>query len=328
MAEVAVSFAVERLSSLLIHKVAFLQGVEGQVKWLKDELQRMQCFLKDAVEKQANDERIHKWISDIRDVAQDAEDIIETFVLKVEAPRRSRGLLETCVCFPDHVYRLDMVGEEIESIRSKLKEIGKCRERYGIENLGERMWSSRKSSGDVEWRRQLSPWQKDKHVVGLDEDVEMMLQKAVLRKREGLSIASIVGMGGIGKSTLARIVYNHAAVADRFDRRAWVCVSSEFSPKEIIKELVLQLLEPAEDKLKVLDIVDKSPLPHVKSMLHERLRDKRYFIILDDVWEADHWESLASAFPDQEGTFSYLYSTLWSILRAKLLVIDYQSIPF
>ncbi|KAL9142736.1 hypothetical protein ABFS82_14G190600 [Erythranthe guttata] len=310
MAEVAISFTVEKLGSMLVHKVAFLQGVAKEVKWLKEELQRMQCFLKDAEEKQGNDELIRKWISDIRDVAQDAEDVIETFILKVDAPRRrSRGLLETCACLPDHVYHLDMVGEEIESIRSRLKNISKGCDRYGIQSLGERTMTTMTSSEGVQWRRQLSHWQKDKDVVGLEADVESVLHNIVFTKRKGLVIGSIVGMGGIGKSTLARIVYNNDTVVNQFERRAWVCISSEFSPKEIIKEVVLQLLEPSEDKLKVLEIMERSPLEHLKSMVHERLQGKPYFIILDDVWESAHWQSLTSAFPNEEDKTSILLLT-------------------
>lgn len=78
----------------------FLRGVEGQVQWLKDELKRMQCFLKDAAEKQAKDERIRNWILEMRELAYDAQDVIEMFVLKVE----SRGQLGMYVSFPKHVY--------------------------------------------------------------------------------------------------------------------------------------------------------------------------------------------------------------------------------
>ncbi|KAL0303011.1 UNVERIFIED_CONTAM: Disease resistance protein PIK6-NP [Sesamum radiatum] len=136
MAEAAISFAVETLGNLAIQKVAFLQGVEGQVNWLKDELKRMQSFLKDAAEKEADDERIRNWISDIRELAQDAEDVVDAFLLKVENPRRSRGLLGRCAFFPQHVYHLDRLGQEIESIRVRLLEIDRSRERYRIQDLG------------------------------------------------------------------------------------------------------------------------------------------------------------------------------------------------
>ncbi|KAK6136324.1 hypothetical protein DH2020_029945 [Rehmannia glutinosa] len=293
MAEVALTFAAEKLGDLLMEKVDYLQGVEGQVKWLKGELETMQCFLQDASEKQANQQTIRKWISDIRELAQDAEDIIDTFILKEDPrPAGKMGLLPVPRLPPQPV------GEQIKSIRTRLEDLEKSRQRYEIQNLGEGNMVLSRRSEDVESRRRLSPWQKDKHVVGLKEDVEL-LRDAILMNGEGLSVATIVGMGGSGKSTLARIVYNHAAIADQFDRRAWVCVSSDFNPEEIIKDLVLQLVEPNQ-QLEVLQIMEKSPLSHLQRMLSERLQGKRYFIVVDDVWEDAHWEDLASAFPDDK----------------------------
>ncbi|KAL8544589.1 hypothetical protein ACS0TY_004986 [Phlomoides rotata] len=81
MADAAITFAVEKLGDALMNKVSFLKGVEGQVRWVRDELQSMRCFLKDAAEKQGHDERIRQWISEVRGVAQDAEDVIEIFTL-------------------------------------------------------------------------------------------------------------------------------------------------------------------------------------------------------------------------------------------------------
>ncbi|KAK6136325.1 hypothetical protein DH2020_029946 [Rehmannia glutinosa] len=309
MAEVAILSTVTKLGDLLIQKVGFLHGVEEQVTWMKDELQRMQCFLKDAAEKQANDERIRNWISDIRDVTQDADDVIETFILKVDTPKSTGGLLSRCRYLPNHLYHLNKVGKEIETIRARLEDIERSRDRFGIRNLGEGMVLPSGRLEDVEWRRRLAHWQKDKHVVGLKEDVELLLGKAVFDERKDLSVATIVGMGGSGKSTLARIVYNHGDVAAGFDRRAWVCVSSDFRPKEIIKQLVLQLLEPAEDKLKVVETMEKLEVPSLQQMLHQRLQGKRYFIVLDDVWEDAHWEFLASAFPHEDKTSRLLLTS-------------------
>ncbi|KAL8544583.1 hypothetical protein ACS0TY_004968 [Phlomoides rotata] len=124
MADAAISFAVQNLGYALIHKLKFLNGVEEHVRWLKDELLNMQCLLKDAEEKLGHDERICKWISDVREVAQDAEDSIEIFALKVDTTR-NRGLLRRYACFPFHVYHRNRVGEEILSIRGRLDAIGK-----------------------------------------------------------------------------------------------------------------------------------------------------------------------------------------------------------
>ncbi|GFP90632.1 disease resistance protein rpp13 [Phtheirospermum japonicum] len=300
MAEAALSFAVQKLGQLVIEKVGFIQGVEGQLKWLKDELEMMQCLLKDAAEKQGDDERIRKWVSDIRDLAQDADDAIETFVLRVDAPRMSRGLLGRFAYLPRHAYHLNRVGEEIERIRAGLEALDKRRERYGIERTGPEEPVFVRRSKDVEWRRRLSPWQKDKHVVGMEGDVDLLLRRAILEERDGLSVAGIVGMGGIGKSTLARVVYNHAAVAERFERRGWVCISSEFKEKEMIKELVVQLAEPTEDKLKIVETMEKMEVPSLREMLQRCLMGRRYLIVVDDVWEQGHWKSLASALPCQD----------------------------
>ncbi|KAL0402488.1 UNVERIFIED_CONTAM: putative disease resistance protein [Sesamum latifolium] len=230
MAEAAISFAVETLGNTAIEKVAFLRDVKRQVNWLKDELKRMQSFLKDGAEKQINNVSIRDWISEIRELAQDAEDIIDFFILKVETPRRSRGLLGRCACFPEHVFHLDKLGQEIENIRDRLQPIESSRKRYGIEDIGGGTTiMSRRSK--VVGKRQLSPWQRDKDVVGLEEDIERLLQRAVLQEGEDLSVATIVGMGGLGKSTLAREVYNHPDVVARFECRAWVVVSREFNPK-------------------------------------------------------------------------------------------------
>ncbi|KAK6134643.1 hypothetical protein DH2020_031568 [Rehmannia glutinosa] len=176
----------------------------------------MQYFLKDATEKQANDERIRNWISDIRDVAQDADDDIEIVILKIDTPKRTGRQLGRCRYLPNHLYHLNKVGKEIESIWARLQDIEKGSERFGIRNLGEGMILPSGRLEDVEWRRRLAHWQKDKHVVGLKEDVELLLGKTVFDERKDISFATIVGMGGSGKSTLARIVYNHGDVAVGF----------------------------------------------------------------------------------------------------------------
>ncbi|KAH6757249.1 hypothetical protein C2S53_010306 [Perilla frutescens var. hirtella] len=330
-AETAISSAVQLLGDLLIQKVKFVRGVEGKVELLKDELNRMQSFLKDANKKQAQDERVRNWVSEIREVAQDAQDAIEMFLLNIQNhPRRS------CTSFSKRIYYIDRIGEEIESIQARVDAIHKSRERYGIRDLGEAAEDHSTWRSQLESRRRLAPWKTDEHLVGLEDDVRKLLRELILvdgkekekEKKKGLSMAAIVGMGGIGKSTLARTIYNHpdVVVAGRFDCRAWVVVSGKFTPHETIKQLLLGLPRSDQDKERLREEIkklegsteDKLYLQQeLQQMLHEQLEGKTYFIVLDDVWEKEHWEFLTSAFPDEQDKSSRLLVTSRNKVIAK-----------
>ncbi|KAH6760328.1 hypothetical protein C2S51_017277 [Perilla frutescens var. frutescens] len=146
---------------------------------------------------------------------------------------------------------------------------------------------------------------REQDVVGLEEDVESLLQEAIFYEAEGLSASCIVGMGGIGKTTLAKQLYNHPAMADRFDHRAWVSVSSEFTQKELLLELSRQILE--KDKLLFLENMDDQSL--LVKMLFQHLHGSRYFIVLDDVWDVQDLKPIFKAFPASRDKASRLMLT-------------------
>ncbi|KAG6391898.1 hypothetical protein SASPL_149662 [Salvia splendens] len=221
-AEAAISSAVKLLGDLLVEKVHSLRGVEKKVQSLKEELEWMQSFLRHANRNQSQDEGVREWINKIREVAHDAQDTIEIFLLNLNNNNNRSSRLLTA--FPKRMFHLHWISTEIESILARLDAIDKSRERI-VEEAADASQMSR-----VELRRQLAHWEKDEHLVGMEEDVKKILQESVLDVgKKGLSIAVIEGMGGIGKSTLAREIYNHpSVVAGGFDCRGWVVVSSEF----------------------------------------------------------------------------------------------------
>ncbi|KAL1552121.1 disease susceptibility protein LOV1-like [Salvia divinorum] len=322
-AEAAISSAVELLGNLLIQKVKSLRGVEEKVRLLKDELESMQSFLKDANRKQAKEEGVRDWIRKIREIAYDAEDTIEMFLVNVENGK-SRGLLNRFSSFPKRMYHLDRIGDEIDSIRARLDAVDRNRERYGIIQIAEEAEMSQ-----VELRRRLCPWQRDEHLVGMEDAVEEVLREAILDKEEkrGLSVAVIQGMGGIGKSTLAREIYNHPDVfSGPFDLRGWVVVSSEFTPQETIKQIILQLCRSGEEKKELVEEIQKLEqstkdknylLQNLQQMLHRQLEGTNYFIVMDDVWEQQHWDYFNTAFPNQQDKSSRLILTTRNNIIAK-----------
>ncbi|XP_027169325.1 disease susceptibility protein LOV1-like [Coffea eugenioides] len=292
MADPALSFVIERTGDLLIQKIVFLKGVRRQVERLQNDLVRMRCFLKDADQKQIEEERIRNWVSEIRAAAYDAEDVIEIFASKVEFFTKDKGLVTKLTYYPLKIGNLYKIGKEIESLRMRLKEIADSREEYGIKNLE---GGTTTRGEELQWIRRSSPFSDEKDVVGFGEITKSLVAE-LLKEDRNRRVVSIIGMGGAGKTTLATKVYNHADVRERFNCRAWVCVSSSYDYKKMLRAIIKQL-NPITNKL--LDMLEKMEEEDLERRLYQDLQDKCYLVVLDDVWEVAAWDCLARrAFPD------------------------------
>ncbi|XP_055806017.1 putative disease resistance protein At1g50180 isoform X2 [Solanum dulcamara] len=302
MAEAAVTYVVERLVDLIQKKIVFLKNVQQGVEGVRNELVRMKCFLKDADMKQEEDEAatIRNWVAEIRAAAYHAEDLIEIFIHHVESQKRQSFFIK-CVFYPKKLHCLYKVGKEIESIQTRILEISNSRERYGIrhiQGLGDGEGSSTTREKMRELRRS-SPLVANKDAVGLEKHVSSVVS-ILLKDDKRLRVASIVGMGGVGKTTLAKEVYNQNQIRDKFDTRAWLYVSQDYKPMKIIKELILQLANPEEDKVKIVDTMDKLSEAGLEDMLQKCLKDTCYLIVLDDIWTTEAWDLIVRSFPDND----------------------------
>ena len=142
MAESIVTFFLEKLSNLVSHEASLLEGVEGQVKLLSNELEWMRLCLKDADAKSAYDERLKLWVNQIKDVTYDAEDIIDEFIIKVDHQQRQRlnylkflRFLPSCISLADRLPLVQELEAHIREIDIKIEKISANKSRYAIENL-------------------------------------------------------------------------------------------------------------------------------------------------------------------------------------------------
>ncbi|KAJ9704352.1 hypothetical protein PVL29_002762 [Vitis rotundifolia] len=316
MAESVVSFAVERIGEALLQKAIFLKGVHEQVDRMQRELKRMQCFLKDADAKQQEDERVRNWVYEIRDVAYDAEDAIDAFIFNVESARTK---FFPCRMFQKLVSSCK-VGKEIEAIQIKIQDISKSRETYGINSIGE---ATSQAGQRLQKLRYISPLVKEEIIVGLEEDTDNLVEQLV-EGDERRRAVSIVGMGGIGKTTLAKKVYNDSRVMDHFGFcRAWAYVSQDCRPRDVFQNILNQIpYNPTGDEARK---IEKMQEHEFGDFLHERLKEQRFLVVLDDVWESDDWERLAKAFPKESNGSRLLLTT-----RKKYVALqaDAQSVPY
>ena len=291
MAESVVSGVAARLGELLIQEANFLSGVSHQVQKLKTELKWMQCFLKN------ENTMVREWVVEIRDLAYDAEDIIETYVFKV-ASRRGGGIqkvLMRCACVLDEGTTVHKLGSEIVEIKTTISELTARLQTYGISHSieGGRRLSSINDS--QQQQRQTFPHEKPADVVGLDENISELV--ACLTTNKEKQVVSICGMPGVGKTTLAKMVYHHTDVKNHFDCLAWAYISQQCQRRQVWLGILISLVSPTSDQRKeLLKMLDQE----LANKLCQVQREKKCLVVLDDIWTIQAWRELCDAFPTQD----------------------------
>ncbi|XP_027082438.1 putative late blight resistance protein homolog R1C-3 [Coffea arabica] len=128
-------------------------------------------------------------------------------------------------------------------------------------------------------------------VVGLNEEVE-----AIINQLKGgsmqLDMLSIVGMPGIGKTTLAQKVYHDPSVTSHFHVRAWCCISQTYNKQDLLSKILACIDQKAQfSKVKENVLAER---------IRKNLKGKKYLIFLDDVWDIEAWHTLKISFPDDK----------------------------
>ncbi|KAK8630116.1 hypothetical protein V6N13_078926 [Hibiscus sabdariffa] len=169
VADAVISFAVQKTGDLILQQAMYLTEVSGKVQGLRAELTRMRCFLRDAESRQGDSISIHNWVAEIRDIAYDAEDVLEIYALK----DASRSIFSRCGIRwrdPISVYK---VGEAIDGIAARLTDLTARLPAYGLKELQDEERAG--SSSDKTFYRRTYSYKMEQNVVGLEEDTNLLL---------------------------------------------------------------------------------------------------------------------------------------------------------
>ncbi|EYU29927.1 hypothetical protein MIMGU_mgv1a021755mg, partial [Erythranthe guttata] len=145
---------------------------------------------------------------------------------------------------------------------------------------------------------------KNNTMVGFVDELLHLMEKLTGQQSNRLVIP-IVGMGGIGKTTLATNLYENSFITQYFDIRAWVTVSQEYSAREIIFGLL-------SSQSKSTSEMDRKNEDELGDQLHKNLSGRRYLIVLDDVWSAEIWYKIKFFFPDNNNGSRIVVTTRMS----------------
>ncbi|XP_020187354.1 disease resistance protein RGA2 [Aegilops tauschii subsp. strangulata] len=288
MAEYAVgpliSMLKDKVSSYLLERYKVMDGMEEQCEILERKLPAILNIIEDAEEQGAYRSGVSAWLKALKKVACEANDIFDEFkyeVLRRDAKDKGHYKklgFDIVSLFPAHspiIFRYRM-GKKLRRIVRIIEVLFTEMNELGLKHL-------QQAPPSKQWRSTDSIiLDSEKDIVSRSRDEEKKKIVSILVNQASdrdLIVLPIVGMGGLGKTTFAQLVYNDPAIKEYFQLRRWCCVSDDFDVVKIANS-ICQDSESDRDK--------------ALQNLQNEVSGKRYLIVLDDVWneDADKWKKL------------------------------------
>ncbi|XP_034679147.1 putative disease resistance protein RGA4 [Vitis riparia] len=268
-----VEHILTNLGSSTFQEIESMYGVPKELTKLKDNLDVIKGVLLDAEEQQQQKTRgIEAWVQRLKGAVYDADDLLDDYethyLQRGGFARQVSDFFSSAnqVAFRFNMsHRLKDINERLDAIEKKIPMLNLTRREaihIGVENS---------------WRETHS-FSLPSEILGREENKEEIIRKLSSNNEEILSVVAIVGFGGLGKTTLTQLVYNDERVK-HFEHKTWVCISDDSGDGLDVKLWVKKILK----SMGVQD-VESLTLDGLKDKLHDQISQKKYLLVLDDVW--------------------------------------------
>ncbi|WVZ95783.1 hypothetical protein U9M48_041506 [Paspalum notatum var. saurae] len=315
MAEGAAWSLVSNVGQLVGDEFRQLRGVGGEVAQLRNELGTINALLRmqSEADEGAVDHFVTEWMKQLREVAYDAEDCIHLYLFRVKC-RPGDAFLGRCKSLLTTLLSRRRLAGDIRDLRALASAVNEQHARYGVGLLEPlRRPPSSSFRGPVlqvqgmqahQALRLAAAADDDDHpnhqLVGIEAQVIALANKVKALDDESdrkLKVFSIVGFGGLGKTTLAVEVCRQ--LETEFQRQAQVSVSQTFSGKRLLRRIAQpkHAVESTNQADTLLGNIDTMHVGDLERELKERLHNNRYLILIDDVWSIAAWDATWSKLP-------------------------------
>ncbi|XP_057781441.1 putative disease resistance protein RGA3 isoform X2 [Salvia miltiorrhiza] len=285
---------VEKLIDLSMKEISQIRGFRKNAEKLAGSLDMIQKFLHNAEMRAiTSDAAVKSWLKKLEDVAFDADNVLDEInyhilskQIKATKPMKAKILSGfsssvNSIARPRNMaVKIQEINENLESIKKEATDLGLV-VRLAIAN----------EPTLVDASLETDSYTLDPIFIGRDDavsEIVEMLTNTITTDERAVSIISIVGMGGLGKTTLTRKVFNHLKDENQFGLHIWVHVSRNFDAITLLKT-ILKNLTPCQ--------VENASKEDILAKLKEALEDKTYLLVLDDVWNEDtsKWEDFINS---------------------------------
>ncbi|KAL1809377.1 hypothetical protein DCAR_0728908 [Daucus carota subsp. sativus] len=276
---------VRKLVSLATDEVIQVWKLQEDLETLCQRFELIGALLHDAHTKNLIMSTAKMWFSKLEDVAQVADAFMDE--LEYEVTRRKvenrHKVRDFFVPSKNTLLYRSKVAHKIKNINNSFDKICKWATDIGLKPV-----EHLRSTVQHTEIRYTQPFEDESLIIGRDDDISFLVKLLCNPNDEGLQVNAILGMGGQGKTTLARMVYNIDDVIKMFPKRMWVTVSDDFDFMMILNQMVVSLTS----RPSVLDNAEGL----IKN-LQEKLKGEKFLLVLDDVWNEnpEEWDKLRNS---------------------------------
>ncbi|KAF7105711.1 hypothetical protein CFC21_106490 [Triticum aestivum] len=275
-----------KATDTLVETVTRICGLEDDRQTLERRLLAVECKLANAEERSETNGYVKSWMKELKSVAYEADDVLDDF--QYEALRRQSkiGMSTSCKVLSyvtrrnPLLFRFEM-SRKLKSVLEKVNKLIEEMNRFGLENTVCRV------KQEHPWRQTHSKLDETTQIFGRDDDKEVVVKFLLDQQNQRrVQVLPIIGMGGLGKTTLAKMVYNDQGVQQHFQLKMWHCVSNNFDVMALLKSIIELAVSGRCDMPDTIELLQRK--------LEQVIDQRRFILVLDDVWNEDErkWEDV------------------------------------